>query len=345
MNHHHTKALRDEYTYRNSSSTSQNLSSEELMKKTRRFTVEMFNIQNSTTALIPEPEENPTKTIKMDPTGAVTTGKRWFRSTPEAGRSDSENVHDIVLNNTNSGIDLPMVRSLLDDIQDEGISQDILPANTDTSVTIECVIPDEKVIPVKEPRIHETTDFSMLETMQTTGNVSCLIEKELSSNNMELEAMRNPADYSRNSGNSFVPANGETAVRENLCETSSHVFDCYIENDSTGMHNQAYGQYLEPEQPFSGAVVADMSEGADLEKKGVFFRLLQKRNEARQELTNSIRQMVRDYPLLSEHELFDQVKDTEPFLCLKLNKKRLTKVLGRLKLSSGYERFRFFVKA
>jgi hypothetical protein len=342
---HHTQPLGDEYTRRNSSGTGQNLSSEELMKKTRRFTVEMLNNQNCTTAQISEPEEISAETIKIDLTGAVATDTKWFRSTPEAGQSDLENVQDIVLDNTNSGIDLPIVRSLLDNVQDEGVSQDILPINTDTSVTIECVIPDENVIPVKGPGINETTDFSMLETMQTTGNVSFLIEKELSSNNMELEGMRNPADYSRNSGNTFVPATGETAVRENLYEASSHVFDCYIENDSSGMHNQAYGQYLEPGQPFPDAVMADMSESTASEKKSVIFRYLQKRSEASQELNNSIRQLVRDYPLLSEHELFEQVKNTESFLCLKLNKRRLTKVLGRLKLSSGYERFRFFVKA
>lgn len=346
MNHHHNNPSENEFTHQNSSNFGSNLSSEELMKKTRRFTVDMFNIQNSTTALIPEPEEVPAETIRMEPSRGITTGSRWFQKNQDAVKMGLNAAGDNVLNNTDSGIDLPMVRSMLDDQQNQVISQNVVPPfNTDTSITIECTIPNDNVKPVKVTRIHETTDFSMLETIQTTGNVSSLIGNELSYNKMELEDMRNPADYSRNSGNSHVPVTDQTAVRENLYETSSHVFDCYIENDSSGMHNQAYHQYLEPEQPFSGAVEADASEDADPENKGIFLGLLHKRNEARQELNKSIRQMVRDYPLLSEHELFEQVKDTEPFLSLKLNKKRLTKVLGRLKLSSSYERFRFFVKA
>jgi hypothetical protein len=345
VNHHHKNQSENEFTHQNSSRISTNLSSEELMKKTRRFTVDMFDIQNSTTAMIPEPEEIPTETIRIEPSRGITTGSRWFGKNQNSDGAGLSTVGDNVLNNTNSGIDLTTVRSLLGDEKNQCLPQNVFPVDTDTSVTIECEIPDEKVKPVKMTRIHETTDFSMLETIQTTGNVSSLIGNELSSINTELEAMRNPADYSRNSGNSHVPATGETAVRENLFETSSHVFDCYIENDSTGMHNQAYNQYLEPENQFSGTVVVDAPEGADSEKKGVFFGVFQKRNEARQELNKSIRQMVTDYPLLSEHELFEQVKDTEPFLNLKLNKKRLTKVLSRLKLSSGYERFRFFVKA
>jgi len=185
----------------------------------------------------------------------------------------------------------------------------------------------------------------MLETIQTTGNVSSLIGNELPSNNMEPDGMRNPADYSRNFRNTNVPANSETAVRENLYETSSHVFDCYIENDSSGMHNLGYDQYPDPAQSFSGIGMADSSEETNTESKGAFFGLLRKNNETKRELNRSIRQLVRDYPLLSEHELFEQVKDSGPFLSLKLNKKRLVKVLGRLKLGSGYERFRFFVKA
>ncbi len=340
---HHTKASNGESTHRNSSAASQNLSSEELMKKTRKYRVEMMHIQNCTTDLIPEPEEVPTETIRMDASKGITTSSGLFRKSQDTVGGELRAVGDSVLNNTDSGIDLSMVQSLLGEQQYNVMPQNVVPFNTDTSVTIECAISNEMVQPVKV--IHETTDFSMLETIQTTGNVSSLIGNDLPYNNMELEGMRNPADYGRNYGNSNVPADAQTAIREDLYETSSHVFDCYVENDSSGMHNQGYDPYLEPVQSSSGVVALDAAEDTDSETKGAFFGIFRRCNETRQELNWSIRQLVRDYPLLSEHELFEQVKDTEPFISMKLNKKRLAKILGRLKLGSGYERFRYFVKA
>jgi hypothetical protein len=307
MDHHHTKPSENEFTHQNTPGISLNRASEEFMKKTRKYEVGIVQ---------------------------------------EAVGRELGVVRDNVLNDTYSGIDLPMVRSLLCDEHHQAIPQNIVPFNTDTCVTIECVISNENVQPLPLPKIHETADFSMLETIQSTGNVSSLIGNVLSSHNMEFEGMRNPADYSGNSGSTNVAETGEAAVSENLYETSSHVFDCYIENDSSGMHNNSDDLHVESTQTFTGAVVAEeRSEGADSETKGTFFGFFQKNSATMQEINKSIRQLVEDYPLISEHELFEQVKGTGPFLSLKLNKKRLMKLLGRLKLGSGYERFRYFVKA
>ncbi|HEX2957976.1 MAG TPA: hypothetical protein VHO70_14175 [Chitinispirillaceae bacterium] len=341
MNHHHKKTSEDEYTHHNSSGADENLSSEELLKKNRRYKVEMTNIQNCSTVLNSEPEE----IINMDLPEEVTTDTEWYRIDSKTGEEVQETVKENILTDSYSGIDVAVVRSLLGE-KLQSMQSSVFPVTTDTSVTIECAISNEKVQQAELPVINEIADFSMLETIQTTGNVSALIGKDLSSNKLEPEGMRNTVNCSNNYENTQqVPVAGETAVRENFYETNSHVFDCYIENDSSGMHNQAYDSYNESAQPFSDAVVAGISDDDPDEKKSTFFGLFRKTRAARRVLNETIRQIIRDYPLLSEDELFEFMKDTDPFISLKLNKKRLVKVLVRLKLSSGYERFRCFVKA
>jgi hypothetical protein len=219
------------------------------------------------------------------------------------------------------------------------------------SITIECAIPGGCI---NSPGIIENTDGTdevMIETIQYSGTISNVRENSAPYHKMELEIMHNPADYSKDSDATMYSESHDTTARNAFFDTGKHVFDCYIENDSSVIHNQDYNSALE------GSVVicstADEVRGS-LPKNGdgpeekrtrSFLKSFRRADQKQRIFHESLKRLIAEHPLISEDELYERLKGTDQFTIMKMNKKRLVKILEHLRLGSSYERFRYFVKA
>jgi hypothetical protein len=351
MNHNFTQPSDDGHASSDSSPVRKCKPQDEL-NQTPSYNFESLNSPYGITSLIPEPEEIPTEALKMDHTGDSSLFRDKIGDNPGIAQGLGAEDQEKLLNNTFSGVDVSMVRTLLGaQSKSKDESRACIPDETDMSITIECAVPGGCI---NSPEIIENTDGTdevMIETIQYHGNISNAMENSAPYHETELETMRNPADYSKDSDATMHSESHDTTARNAFFDTGKHVFDCYIENDSSVIHNQDYNSALE------GSVLicstADEVRGSQPkngdgpeEKRTRSFLKSFRRTDLKQRIFHeSLKRLIGEHPLISEDDLYERLKCTDQFTIIKMNKKRFAKVLNRLRLSSSYERFRYFVKA
>jgi hypothetical protein len=243
----------------------------------------------------------------------------------------SESVdQEKLLNSTFSGVDLGMVHNLLD-TQSNG--KNLLKTLNKVNMS------------THSNEILNNSGTILEKTRNSIDKRSNMETEEVPSQKMEFDGMRDHVDSSKNAVKS-VSENDRSIKNDTFYETSGHVFDCYIENDISGMHNVD----LEPGETIFSSLVDDVTkkkfdngtDNTDNDLSGVY----RKSDKKFRVLEESVKRIVRNYPLISEFEICEHLKkETDGCSNMKLDKKGIVKILKRLKLKNSYERFRYFVKA
>jgi hypothetical protein len=282
--------------------------------------------QIETTVLISEDEEIFIETICIDGFNGENRISENNPSVLDITKSESVDQEKL-LNSTFSGVDLGMVHTLLDPQSAKNNTLKIL-NNRNMGIHTKDIV-DDSVIIFEENR----NCVDIRSNMDT---------EEVPSQAMESDGLHDHDDNSKKYAVKSASENDGCIKNDTFLETSSHVFDCYIENEISGMHNldEESGETVFS-TPVEGKKFHRGTQNTDNEISGVY----RKADKKFRGLEESVKMIIRDYPLISELEIGEYLKDTEGCSHLKLDKKGVMKILKHLKLESSYERFRYFVKA
>lgn len=257
-----------------------------------------------------------------------------------------------LLNSTNSGLNVAMVQTILNNqSKAQKNSACRMADDTDASIVIESTVAG---VNAEEPEVEEiadNADVAYIETIRQTGSVSAIIENHEFSQKMEPGEMLDSADFTNDSEAGMSGIQQNTVNGKKNDDTGRDEPGWYIENDCFVTDTQSY-ESVSDRSVLICSTVGDVEnlqsrrlnspEKKTSQASGTVFKKINPRQKA---LHDSLKQLIIQYPLLSEYELFERIMAKDTFSGMKMTEKRFVKILERLGFGNSYERFRYFVKA
>lgn len=347
MDHNHTQ-LSDDKNAQLESLVTEDYKPGDVLNDKRSY---LFESMNRAASLIPEPEEIPTEELEMeclDDDFPLSKEPFEGREVDMTGMSENQ---ESLLNSANSGLDVAMVQTILKN-QSKAEKKSVcrVADDADASIVVECTAAGLNAEEPEFVEIADNTDEVYIETIGQTGTISTIIENHEFPQKMELGEMLNPADFMND------PDAGMSGTQQDIFtgkknDTGRDESDWYIENDCFVTDNQSCGSISDRSVLICSTVgdaerlqskTSDSPEVKTSQTLTTAFRKIDPRQRA---LQDYLKQLIVQYPLISEYELFERIMAKGKFSGMKMTEKRLVKILERLGLGSSYERFRYFVKA